>query len=315
MYYKSLHENKPIHTHTSRHDRISLPAFVPVLQGGMPRETKLPSNRLYGVYLRTILDSYASFKYKTRKSLRCALRLPPSGRLALFLTGNDTLIERAWEFSKTRDLWKRIVELNFAFVTSATYSVYEDDPRSDQIYNQERNFRTHDIFCELGVPTIPFLFFNPSSTLDYDSIISWLRHRRDVRKVGVLGHCYRHWSAFNNLLKQIRSIVTDIGRPLEFVFVGVAAPDKIRQVVIEYPNACFVTAQPVMKGISGCRTILTVREECANEQKVTNADLIVANIKDFDRQIAFDRDRYHGVKPGYQYDLPFGPPAHAIMES
>lgn len=280
-HYRYLHDQETIKPQPARHDCLTLPSFIPVLKGGMPRGIKFPQDKLYGVYLRTVLTRHGGLDKKTPGDLRAALRLSPNARLALFITATDKLIERAWNLSEIRDIWERIFSLNFEFVTSATYSVYEEDARADQIYNQERNFRTHDIFCSLGVPCLPFLFFNPKSPHDYDNIINWLRAHRDVTKVSVLAHCYRQKPAFEGMVSQLKTIVRDVARPLDFMFVGVATQYKVQRLLLEFPNATFVTVQPVMKGIKGQRTLPNLRHVKVSAEEASNVELIVQNINKF----------------------------------
>lgn len=303
QFYDYLHNVKPIAPRPSRQFLTSLPSFIPVLESGMPHGLKLDTNRLYGVYLRSVIDSYGNFKYKNGDTLRNGLRLPSTGRLALFVTATDTLIERAWAYSEDRDLWERLVGFNFEFITSATFSVYEDEPRSDQIYNQDRNFRTHELFCDLGVPCIPFLFFNPSSNLDYRNVITWLKRRQDVVKVAVLAQSYKHPPAFQRMLTQVRSIATDAERALQFVFVGASTLDKVRLVLSEYRDAVFVTAQPVSKARVG--ELVGPALEPKRIADTSKAELILASIDSFDRTIDAERARYRPRDVPYQDMLPF----------
>lgn len=285
QYYNYLHSQEEIESPLARHNSLTLPSFIPVLISGMPRGIELPPDRLYGVYLKTLLNDNGSPRYATPGSLRKGLQLPPEARLALFQTATDKLIEKAWILSEVRYLWERIFSLNFEFVTSTTYSVYEDNPRSDQIYNQERNFRTNDIFCSLGVPCIPFLFFNPQSERDYDSIIKWLHTRRDVTKVAVLAHSYKQQTAFDRMVSHLKTIVRDIERPLEFVLVGAATRDKLQRLMLEFPNTTFATTQPVFKGTYGQRILPDLRPDEICVTDVSKAQLVVENIEQFDRAI------------------------------
>jgi hypothetical protein len=305
FFFQYLRRCHRIPQRPSQHGQLELPSFIPILESGMPRETKLPLDRLYGVYLRRILDSNGSFHYKNAETLRQGLHLPNTGRLALFLTAKDLMIERAWEFSERRDLWQRIVEFRFEFVSSGTFSVYDNDPRSDQIFNQDRNFRTYDLFCNLGVPCIPFLFFNPSSDRDYQNVMNWLRARRDVREIAVLAHCYRAERAFERMLMQTRTIVNNIGRPLHLVFVGVAKMDRVKQVMNEYPSATFVTPQPVIKARAGERTVDGLEHVRVAKHESGKAPLIRANIEKFDEEIQAERVRHSPARFELQMLLPF----------
>ncbi len=304
-YYEYLRNVESLPPQASHHNRISLPDFIPVLESGMPSELELNPSRLYGVYLRSIIDCYGHFKYKTADSLRKGLRLSPRGRLALFVTATDTLIERAWEFSEDRDIWQRLAGFDFEFVTSATFSVYEDEPRSDQIYNQDRNFRTYEEFCKLGVPCIPFLFFNPSSDLDYRNIINWLMKRQDIMYVAILAHSYKHERAFHRMLIQTRTIARDAGRSLQFVFVGASTIDKARLMLDEYNNAILVSTQPVSKARAGERIGLGLKPEKVSPTVADRATLTIGNIRQFDYEIDAVRAGKSRCGLPYQEMLPF----------
>lgn len=310
-YYNYLRNLDPIPRQPSRHNLLSLPSFIPVLETGMPRELKLNPDRLYGVYLRSVIDRYGNFKYRTAETLRKGLRLPMSGRLALFATATDALIERAWKNSISRDLWARLATFNFEFVTSATFSVYEDEPRSDQIHNQDRNFRSYGEFSRFGIPCIPFLFFNSSSDLDYQHLIWWLRTHGDVEKVAILAHSFSHMTAFERLLIQTRTIANDAGRQLQFVFVGAATIDKVKLVLSEYSNAVFVNTQPVAVGRVGDRIISGLEREEVAISDVDKATLMVENIQQFDNAIDRERLRYLPREAPFQRFLPFHLPPFA----
>lgn len=283
QFYDYLHEQEEIDSPLSRHNALTLPSFIPVLISGMPSELELPPDRLYGVYLKTLLNEHGGPRYKTPRSLRTALRLPPEARLALFQTAVDKLIEKAWILSEARNLWERIFSLDFEFVTNTTYSVYEDHPRSDQIYNQRRNFRTYDIFCSLGVPCVPFLFFNPQSKRDYDNIIKWLHEHPDVTKIAVLAQSYSGERSLAGLVSQIETILRDAERPLDLVFVGPGARDTIQPLLLEFPNITIATTQPVFKGNEGQRILPNLEPIEVSEAEASKAELIVENIKMFDR--------------------------------
>lgn len=314
-FYDYLRTAERIPPQPSWHNRLSLPGFIPVLETGMPSTVELDPSRLYGVYLRSIINPDATFKYRNAQTLRDGLHLPHAARLALFLTAGDPLIESAWYFSVIRDIWQRIAALDFEFVTSATFSVYDDDPRSDQIFNQDRNFRTYDIFCRLGVPCIPFLFFNASSDLDYRNIIGWLRTHSDVKKVAILAHSFRHRTAFRRLLTQTRSIAQDVERTLQFVFVGAAKIDKIRLVLSEYADAVFVTPQPVSKGRVGELITPGLKSTKVDANEAAAATLIRANIEQFDQDIDGARLRYSPPETPLQRLLPFYLPPFLASET
>jgi len=73
--------------------------------------------------------------------------------------------------------------------------------------------------------------------------------------------------------------------------VGAATMDKVREVMLEYPEATLVTPQPVLKGMMGERTQPGLEHLKVSVEEGANAKLIVENIDQFDREIEFERVR------------------------
>lgn len=265
----------------SRHHLLSLPSFIPILRSGMPSETELPELDLYGVTLTTILNDSGNVSYRTPQALRRSLRLPTSAKLALLSTCNDDKLNKAWFIVKQKDLWSRIANLELTFATSFAYSVYDDDPRSDQIINQMKNFATHEYLCSLGVPSIPFLFFNSQSDLDFKNIIDWLTDRLDVTYVAMLAQSYKSKYEFERVLQQMRMICNEIDRPINFLIVGAAKAWKLRSIVSRFPTASIATSSPVNKGLGGVRVLSNLEQEAVGKDEATHAELIRTNIQQF----------------------------------
>lgn len=240
----------------SNHDRLRLPPFIPMIKDGLDLSTEPQGDALYGVSLGTLLKDSGDLRFDSPEKLRRFLGLGKQARLALICTAADWKIERFWKVSESRQVWGRIALLNFDFVTSATFSVWSEQPRSDQIYNQDRNFLTHDFLCALGIPSVPFTFFYTGSELDYRNVIRWLRGRPDLHKVAILAQLRRSKVKFVKVLEYMRSIASDVGRPLDFVVVGVATAEKIDRLLREFKTATVVTHQPFMKAMrSGEQTL------------------------------------------------------------
>lgn len=279
----------------SRHSSISLPPFIPVLASGMPREIDIPEFDLYGVSLATILDDTGNVRYRSAQALRRGLRLSAEAKIALLGGCNDDKLNRAWSLSRDKDLWRRIADLQFTFVTSFSYSVYDYDPRSDQIINQMKNFLTYEYFCSLGIPCIPFVFFNSLSSLDFEAVIAWLEYRSDVTRIAMLGQSYIQVSEFDRLLQEMRRLSDALDRPIEFLIVGAGAAGKLRSLALEFPTAAVTVEWPVVAGLRGRRILPNLKEERVPKEEATHAELIRNNILQFSSSL--DKIRQSCVKP------------------
>ena len=282
QYLDDLRDPKYLPKQPSRHSSISLPSCIPVLPSGMPKETELPELDLYGVSLGTILDGESgNLLYGSAQAIRRGLRVPENSKLAMLGGCKDEKLNRAWSISKDKDIWRRIADLEFEFVTSLSYSVYDFDPRSDQIINQMRNFLTYEYFCSLGVPCIPFLFFNPLSELDFKYVIEWLEDRPDVTRVAMLGQSHKHEAAFDLMLREMRMISEALDRPIDYLIVGAGSASKLRSITLEFPTATVTNEWPAIAGLRGRRILPHLKDVRVPKEEASKAELVRHNIQQF----------------------------------
>jgi hypothetical protein len=264
----------------SRHELLRLPAFIPMIKDGLSLRAEPKPEVLYGVSLGTLLKDCGDLRFDSPEKLRSFLGLNDQARLALIGTAADWRIERFWKVSESRQVWRRLSLLQFEFVTSATFSVWSEQPRSDQIYNQDRNFFTHDYLCALGIPSVPFTFFYTGSELDYRNVINWLKGRPDLRKVAILAQLRRSKVKFEKVLEYMRAISGDVGRPFDFVVVGVATAEKIDRILREFKTATIVTHQPFMKAMRCGKQTLRDLSHVKNGEE-SRERLAIGNIECF----------------------------------
>lgn len=238
---------------TSSHQSdVTLPAFIPGVRDGMPDFPAFRSNSLFAVSLESLVKKTGTLRFRSIDELKSQLRLRQDARIALIGTAKDRKIERLWTMSDRSNVWERIAGFGFDFVTSLTFSVYDENPRADQIYNQDRNFLTHDMFANLGAPSIPFVY--PYNDEDYADASSWLKARPDIYRLAVLAQFYKTNRQFEQFLENMRLIQDGVGHLLEFLVVGVARRDRIASILKEF-NATIVSWKPFDCALNGGRRI------------------------------------------------------------
>jgi hypothetical protein len=237
-----LQPNKPLRT-------PRLPAFIPELLRGMPADCELPDDVLYAVSLSSLLDEYGRLRFNDPALLRRALRLPWNARLLLLGTGDDETLEAFWRRSEEDDYWTVIQRLRFSAATTFTFSIWGNDPRFDQQYNQRRNEATFEILNGLGIPTTPFFFC--SAPEDYSRAARWLEKRPEIDTLAVLAQFYRKCNEVEHLLEDAQRLPALVGRSFRQIVVGVATREKIdcARAILEDP--IIVTSQPIMKAVKG----------------------------------------------------------------
>ncbi len=276
QHFRDTHSRHYPTPQTANQEKILLPAFIPAVTDGLPSPLQCNLRSLFAVSLGNILNEQGDLKVESPDELRRFFKLPADARIVLIGTGNDYLIERFWEITNSRNLWKRIARLGFEFVTSCTFSVWDKQPRFDQIINQDRNFISHDAFVREGIPTIPFLFFYDKT--DYQNVIDWLKNRPYINKVAILAQCrQRNDIEFSKILEEMRSISNEVKRDLEFLVVGPSTETRISATLAEF-NSTIVTSKPFYTALHGERTLLNLKHEKELNYKISRVQLALDNI-------------------------------------
>lgn len=280
--FNDLYGRMPPIPESSNQEWINLPPFIPCVTDGMENTLTFKRNALFAVSLETLIGRRGNLNCTSISDLRHKLCLPDDSKLALIGTAKDWRIERLWTVSDKYRIWQQIADFGFEFVTSLTYSVYDEHPRANHIYNQDRNFVTHDLLANLGVSSIPFLY--PYNDEDYKDAFQWLENRPDISKIAVLAQFYKTPKQFEQFLTNMQKIQDGVRRPLEFLVVGVAKPDRITAVMRNF-TASIVSSKPFHKALSGFRTLddLSHPKDDKERHNLSRSQLATKNIEQFER--------------------------------
>ncbi len=221
--------------------------FIPQFFSRRRNEIIPVGDRIVFVALDRVIYESGTVRYHLKDDLLKVLGLPTGTRIGLVGTCRDHVLEQFWTKADREDSWTKLVSLGFEFVTSLTCSVYDGWPLFSQKFNQDRNFLSHDIFSSFGIPTVPFVM--PNSNLDIDYVVKWIRKRPGITHVAVHASGFtRRPSEFDNLVTWVRRIELELDRPLRFLMVGVARPDQMKKLLIEF-DAIILNPRPVMEAL------------------------------------------------------------------
>ncbi len=276
-------------------ENLILPTYIPLITNAIPSVPRFNSNPIYAISMATLLNDRGDLCFESSQELRQKLGLLPDSRVALVGQVKDKKLERFWTLSEEQEVWRRIANLNFEFVTSCTFSVWYDHPRFDQIYNQERNFLTHDFIASFGIPSIPFLMFS-NEKLDYQENISWLRGRPDISIVALRGQHRPKSGDFRDLLDEMRAISEDVKRPIHFLISGCSEPNRIASILNGY-DATIVDGHAFMAGINGERILQNLGE--AQDLEPSKEELTLNNMQLYDQYC----EKIHCVKNSLLFSL------------
>lgn len=256
-----------------------LPRFIPQLRAAT-RRCRPPSGRLYAVSLSTLLSTDGDPRYSSRAAVSKRLGISESTPLLCVGTAPDRQLELLWKRHGSAEAWTWLRDLDFVAVTTTTFSVWDPQPRFDQIYAQDRNLCSYDILTSHGVPTIPFMFCVEDD--DYEAATAWLTDRPDVTIVGASAQQYRTNRDFEVFLERLNRLREAAPRRLRYLVVGTGVKNRIIQVVETLGgDVSIVTAKPVMKAVSGHLASPDLKYSFA--PSATPQELLARNLAAYDR--------------------------------
>ncbi|MDQ3816218.1 MAG: hypothetical protein M3362_00840 [Acidobacteriota bacterium] len=232
---------------SSHQERIQLPSFIPGVKSGLNLEmcNHMP---LWAISLGDIVGVNGDLLVESVDEIKRRCRLPQEARLALICTAKDAQLNALWKVSYKKNIWRRIAEMGFEWVTSLSFSVWDEYPRTDQILSQDKNFLTHDYFANLGLPSIPFVY--PFDDWDYRAFGEWIEERPDIDKLAVLAQFYSTDAHFVQFRRNMRKIQEHARRSIKFLVVSAAKRSKVASVMSEF-DATIVNWKPFHKALAG----------------------------------------------------------------
>lgn len=245
--FSDTYDRTPISYLSSHQNLIKLPKFVPEIKTGLNLES-CKEIEVFAVSLSDIVGTKGNILVKSVTELRKRYKLPKNCKVVLIGTAKDESLQKLWANSDKLKTWEHIAKMGFAFITGFSFSVWDEDPRTDQIVNQDRNFLTHDYFVNLGIPTIPFVF--PYNNDDYESFGKWMAERKDIHIVAIFASSYSKEKNFSQLLKNMRKMQIYAKRRLKFLVIGASTKEKITKLMAEF-DVCIVASKPFQAAKSG----------------------------------------------------------------
>ena len=262
----------------SHDSELQLPEIIFGINDGFKDFPPFAEDDYFSISFKTLFDEKGFFKYKNSRNLRKALRISESAKLALICTALDPRLEIFWHKTKSTDAWRRIADFQFEFSTSLSFSVYDNNPRFDHIFNRERNFVSHDLLLLSGVNSIPFIFFYNDK--DFNEAVSWLKNRPDITKVAIHAQQTIARTAIANMVLAMNALQGAVGRDLYFVVVGVFKILKCVSLKRKFPKLTVVTSSPLYKASCGEKLFSDLSSKTL-PKTIPNTDLAVPNINTF----------------------------------
>jgi Domain of unknown function (DUF4417) len=271
--FSDTYDRTPVPYLTSHQRTIKLPTFIPEVKTGLNLEN-CKEIEVFAISLGNIVGTKGNMLVNSVEVLRKRYQLPKTCKIVLIGTAKDEKLQKLWANSDRLKVWEHIANMGFDFITGFSFSVWDEDPRTDQIVNQDRNFLTHDYFANLGVPTIPFVFsYNDD---DYESFGKWMMQRPDLNTVAIFASSYSKEKNFLQLLVNMRKFQLYAKRKLKFLVIGASTKEKIRKLMSEF-DVCIVASKPFQAAKSG--EICTDELKYEKHEELTRDELAQINFR------------------------------------
>lgn len=230
---------------------ISHPVFdgvAPLILHGRGREVCVRSE-IVVVKLREVVDmTKGVLKYSTREDLVYGLKIDPSAKIIVTGIEKDKWVEPWWSLgsARRRTLLRRFAKLGVALVTPPNFSLFCDQPRTDNFHAMKRIALVQHEFLVAGIPCA--LHPHIITEMDSDRWISFV-----VPRVGIKTIAYEFTTgAGHKLVRQMHinhlvNLAKDTPRRLNLVVFG----DKhvIKDLAPHYQNILYVDTNAFMKTI------------------------------------------------------------------
>lgn len=265
-----------------------LPANIPVLPDHLTQ--RLHVRDIIGIHGGNMLSSNGenvARVYRT-KGLQDALNLerPVKGVLQFYV--KDRTLEGIWD--KRENIISQLLEFPWETVISPNFSVYEDAPRIDHLYNIKRSSIVYNEMIDAGLPAVPDVSWYNRIDLD-----QWVREINDkgisciAFSFQTVGTGTKASNTYLNYMMGFKYLMDRISSEVEIILAGVASPARVRTLCEICRNRISVLNQTAY--VHSRRGILSQSGKSA-EGDISKNELMMRNIDFYDKE--YERFREDG---------------------
>ena len=195
-------------------------SYVPMIFHGNRREKNLDMDTVAVPLHKLYSRRDGSLRYKTPADLAAVFRVRKGARIIAIGSGRDKPIEAWWGLSAARkNVIAGLRDLGVVMVTSPNYSVFTDQPRYDDMYNQKRILVAWQEFLAGKMPSS--LHLNARTIHDYKRIAEFIDIRDEVSDVSFEFKTGAAWRGRRDFHYQhLAEVGRGSVRPLRLTMVG-----------------------------------------------------------------------------------------------
>jgi hypothetical protein len=191
----------------------------------------------------------------------------------------DRTLEGIWD--KRTNIISQLQEFTWEAVISPNFSVYEDAPRMDHLYNMKRSSVVYNEMIDAGLPAVPDISWYNRIDLD-----QWIReiNDQDIKCIAfsfqTVGTGLRASNTYLNYMMGFKYLMDRIPPEVEIILAGVASPSRVERLRGICQNRISVLNQTAY--VHSRRGILSETGKSAADLMGKN-DLMIRNIDFYDK--------------------------------
>lgn len=209
----------------------TLPAYIPTLPSRMHAEynaADLPYVAVHGGKFMSADGKRIAPRYLS-DGVHKALGLDPKTKTVLHFYVPDRTLEGFWQ--NRHQIYPVLKEMGFSFIIAPNFSVYEDSPRLEHLFNIKRSAIVCSELLEHGINAVPDISWYEIKDLD-----RWAEsiNRSGVKLVSFSFQCVggkRSSSAWRGYCAGLRYLCESMGEDVSVIVVGIAAVSRLKEVI------------------------------------------------------------------------------------
>lgn len=202
-----------------------LPTYIPIMPDRIRSEFEFSEvNNTVGIHGEFLLSADGkdiSSVYKIR-GYKNALNLPEDVNGVLEFYIKDRALEGFWENRK--DLYKQLKKQNFRAIITPNFSVYEDAPRSEHLYNIQRAKKVYNEMRKAKLPAILDIIWATNEDLEF-----WINeiNKSDIKTIAFsfmnVDTRLKASNAWRHYLLGYKILISRISADIEIIIAGISS--------------------------------------------------------------------------------------------
>ena len=209
-----------------------LPGYIPIMPDKVRYNFDFSKvNNTVGIHGEFLLSANGeniSNIYKMRGYKR-TLNLPEDVEGIVEFYIKDRALEGFW--NNRKELYKKLKELKFKAIITPNFSLYEDAPRSEHLYNIQRTKRVYNEMIQEGLPVILDIIWATNEDLEF-----WIKeiNRSNIKTIAFsfmnVDTRLKASNAWRHYLLGYKILISKISLDIEIIIAGISSVERVKEI-------------------------------------------------------------------------------------